>query len=37
MKIIISPAKKLNTDNPLINKKMEFNFLKEHYARRIED
>ena len=29
MKIIISPAKKLNTDNPLINKKMEFNFLKE--------
>jgi len=29
MKIIISPAKKLNIDNGTVNKKMQFDFTKE--------
>ena len=29
MKIIISPAKKLNIENGILNKKMQFNFTKE--------
>ena len=29
MKIIISPAKKLNIENGVVNKQMQFNFTKE--------